>query len=250
MHERTLPDEVFAGLDRDGPVPLYTQVAERLEALIADGSLPTGSRLENEIAMSARFGLSRPTIRQAIKVLVDKGLLVRRRGAGTQVVHDSITRRTELGSLWEDLQQAGRRPTTRVLGYETLPPSDELVARLGVDIATPVLHLRRLRSADGEPIAILENFLGGAPAIGRADLESRGLYGLLRQRGIQVRVSRQSVSTREATPEEAELLGIRAGAPVLVLARTAYDQSGQVVEVGTTLYRQDRYTIEFTLVSP
>ncbi len=246
--ERRLPDEVFADLDREGPAPLYAQVAERLEGLIADGTLAPGSRLENEVALGERFGLSRPTMRRAIQVLVDKGLLVRRRGAGTQIVPGSLTRRTELSSLWDDLAQGGRRPTTRVLLYETLEPSELLAARLGVELTRPVLHLRRLRCADGEPVALIENHLVEAPAVQRDELEARGLYEVIRERGTSMRVARQLVSAREATREEAELLGIRAGGPVLVLERTAFDQSGRVVEVGTSLYRPDRYSIEFTLV--
>lgn len=246
--EHTLPQRAFTGLDRESSVPLYAQVAERFEELIADGTLPSGTRLENEVAMGERFGLSRPTMRRAIQVLVDKGLLVRRRGVGTQVVHGSITRRAELSSLWDDLAQDKRKPETQVLTYETLEPSEALTARLGVEAERPVLHIRRLRSADGVPIAIMENHLIEAPAVVRAELEQRGLYEMLRERGSIMRVARQFVSARAATGEEAGLLDIPTGSPVLVLERTVYDQSGRVVEVGTTHYRPDRYTIEFTLV--
>ncbi len=82
----------------------------------------------------------------------------------------------------------------------------------------------------------------------RAELEERGLYDLLRERGTNMRVARQFVSAREASEEEARLLHIRAGNATLVLDRTAYDHSGRVVEVATTLYRPDRYRIGFTVV--
>ena len=77
-------------IDRSSPVPLYFQVAQRLEQMIESGEMPPGSRLENEIALADQLGLSRPTMRQAIQHLVDKGLLVRKRGVGTQVVNNSI----------------------------------------------------------------------------------------------------------------------------------------------------------------
>jgi len=246
--ERPLPEEVFSGLDRQGPVPLYAQVAERFEILIADGTLPSGTRLENEIAMGERFGLSRPTMRRAIQVLVDKGLLVRRRGVGTQIVHGSITRRAELSSLYDDLAQDGRKPVTEVLLYETLEPSAELSVQLGVEVDKPVLHLKRLRSADDAPIALMENYLLEAPLVHRAELEHRGLYEMLRERGTTMRVARQFVSARAASKEEAKLLEVPIGNPILTLERTVYDQSGRVVEIGHTHYRPDRYTIEFTLV--
>ena len=86
------PDDLFADLDRSGPVPLYYQVSTRLEGAIHDGTIPAGARLENEIAIGQRLGLSRPTVRRAIQELVDKGLLVRRRGIGTQVVQGEVRR--------------------------------------------------------------------------------------------------------------------------------------------------------------
>lgn len=246
--ERPLPEEVFVGLDREGPVPLYAQVAERFEALIADGTLPSGTRLENEIAMGERFGLSRPTMRRAIQVLVDKGLLVRRRGVGTQIVHGAITRRAELSSLYDDLSQDDRTPRTEVLLYELIEPTAELAQQLGVELEKPVLHIKRLRWADDAPIALMENYLVEAPLVLREELETRGLYEMLRERGTTMRVARQFVSARAAAKDEARLLDVSAGSPILTLERTVYDQSGRVVEIGHTHYRPDRYTIEFTLV--
>src|SRR5262245_63001298 len=92
-------------INRSSPVPLYFQVAEQLEQAIVDGELAPGDRIANEIALAGELGLSRPTMRQAIQLLVDKGLLVRKRGVGTQVVHGQIRRPVELTSLHDDLQR-------------------------------------------------------------------------------------------------------------------------------------------------
>ncbi|MEG0161805.1 MAG: GntR family transcriptional regulator, partial [Aurantimicrobium sp.] len=97
--EQILPLSEFMKLERTGPIPLYFQVSQIIEAAILNGTLPPGSRIENEVALGERVGLSRPTIRRAIQDLVDKGLLVRRRGVGTQVVHGQVTRGVELTSL-------------------------------------------------------------------------------------------------------------------------------------------------------
>ena len=86
-------------LDRASPVPLYFQVAEQFEKAIIDGTIAPGERIDNEIALAKELGLSRPTMRQALQVLVDKGMLVRKRGVGTQVVPGVPTRiRTALYS--------------------------------------------------------------------------------------------------------------------------------------------------------
>ncbi|MEU6308496.1 GntR family transcriptional regulator, partial [Streptomyces chartreusis] len=96
-------DSLNFALDRGSPVPLYYQLAQQLEAAIEHGALAPGNLLGNEVDLSVRLGLSRPTVRQAIQSLVDKGLLVRRRGVGTQVVHSQVKRPLELSSLYDDL---------------------------------------------------------------------------------------------------------------------------------------------------
>ena len=104
-------------VDRNSPVPLYFQVAQHLEHLIESGELAPGTRLENEIDLADRLRLSRPTMRRAIEYLVDKGLLVRKRGVGTQVVHARVRRQVELSSLYDDLDRAHRQPRTEVLSF-------------------------------------------------------------------------------------------------------------------------------------
>ena len=90
-------------VNRSSPVPLYFQVAEQLEEAIHDGRLAPGDRIANEVALADQLGLSRPTLRQAIQTLVDKGLLVRKRGVGTQVIQPHVRRSVELTSLYDDL---------------------------------------------------------------------------------------------------------------------------------------------------
>src|SRR5690606_15067728 len=99
-------------IDRSSPVPLYFQFAQQLQHLIESGVLTPGTRLENEISLADRFGLSRPTMRQAMQHLVDKGLLSRKRGVGTRVITDRVRRQGELTSLHEDLRREGRHPRT------------------------------------------------------------------------------------------------------------------------------------------
>lgn len=243
-----LPDSVFL-TDRTGPVPLYFQIASRLEEAIRSGALPPGARLENEIALSERLGLSRPTVRRAIQELVDKGLVVRRRGIGTQVVHGAVTRQVELTSLWEDLERTGQNPTTQMLLHEVIPADQRIAESLGIEIGTEVLHLRRLRGADGVPVSILENFLPSEfTNITEEQLVEHGLYQLLRIRGVTMRVARQRIGARRAVASESTLLEIGRDSPLLTMDRTAYDASGKAAEFGHHCYRPDLYSFEITLV--
>lgn len=152
-------DALHFALDRNSPVPLYYQLAQQLEAAIEHGTLAPGNLLGNEIDLSVRLGLSRPTVRQAIQSLVDKGLLVRRRGVGTQVVHSQVKRPLELSSLYDDLESAGQGPTTEVLRNEGVPATADVAAALGVPEGSEVTLLERLRSTHGQPVAFLCNYL-------------------------------------------------------------------------------------------
>ena len=113
-------------LDRSSPVPLYYQLAQAIEAAIRDGQLAPGDRFENELDLAKRLTLSRPTTRRAIQEIVDKGLLVRKRGVGTQVVQNPVHRRVELTSLFDDLARAGQEPTTELLDYQVGQADDEV----------------------------------------------------------------------------------------------------------------------------
>lgn len=247
--EQTLPMELFLDLDRNGPIPIYHQVATRLEQAIRDEILPAGSRLENEVALGNRLNLSRPTIRRAMQDLVDKGLLVRRRGIGTQVVHGKVTRNVDLTSLYEDLARSGQKPQTDVLSTAIGVADEHVAEALGVEVGSPTVHLTRLRKADGVPLAILDNVL---PAdFVNLDLEAlntHGLYQLLRARGVTMRVAKQSIGAREANATESRLLDLRKGAAILTMTRTTFDSSGKAVEHGQHCYRPDLYSFEVTLV--
>ncbi|MFF4486182.1 GntR family transcriptional regulator [Streptomyces sp. NPDC001544] len=242
-------DSLDFTLDRSSPVPLYHQLAQQLEAAIGRGALAPGNLLGNEIDLSVRLGLSRPTVRQAIQSLVDKGLLVRRRGVGTQVVHSQVRRPLELSSLYDDLESAGQRPTTRVLRNERVPASADVAAALGVAQGEEVTVLERLRCTHGRPVALLCNYLPAALfELDDSRLESSGLYRMMRSAGITLHSARQTVGARGATAEEAACLEEKEGAALLTMRRTAYDDAGRPVEYGTHIYRASRYTFDFQLL--
>src|SRR4051812_41172308 len=182
--------ELDVTLDRNSPVPLYHQLAQAIEHAISSGTLAPGDRLENELSLTSRLELSRPTARQAIQELVKKGLLVRKRGVGTQVVRSQFRRDERLSSLNEDLAKAGRTPSTRVLEYSVGELDADI--RDAIEAATPVdvefLKIRRLRLADDVPLAILTNYLPNRFEITEADLEGKGLYACLRSLGVNLKI--------------------------------------------------------------
>jgi DNA-binding GntR family transcriptional regulator len=223
-------------------------VAQHLEHMIESGELPMGTRLENEIDLADQLGLSRQTMRRAIEYLVGRGLLLRKRGIGTQVVHAKVTREVELTSLYDDLAKTGRDPSTTVVSFRTEPAPDALAAELGLAAGTPVYVFERLRFAGAEPLALMRNHVPEhLMRLSAADLEAQGLYNLFRASGISMRIAKQSIGARAATAAEARALGERKGAPLLTMERSAYDEQGRAVEHGRHVYRASRYRFDLTL---
>ena len=249
MTEGPAVRELDITLERNSPVPLYYQLAQSIEHAINTGALAPGDRLENELSLTSRLGLSRPTARQAIQELVKKGLLVRKRGVGTQVVRSQFRRDERLSSLNEDLAKAGRTPTTKVLEYSLGELDSDIRDAIDGAAVTDVafLKIRRLRLADDVPLAILTNYLPNRFEI--TQLISRaGLYACLRSLGVNLKIAHQQISARLMTDEEAEWLDEETPAACLTVDRIAYDDVGQFVEFGRHLYHAAHYSIQSSLV--
>lgn len=235
-------------IDRASPVPLYFQLAQKLEAAIRSGALPVGTRLDNEVQLAEDLGLSRPTVRAAFHYLAEKGMVTRRRGYGTVVTREKISRDVDLTSLYDDLSLAGRVPSTKVLRNEVVAASDSVAEALELPEGALVICLERLRFADGEPIALMHNFLPAA-MIHLTDemLAERGLYELLRASGIGLSSATQRMSAKNASAAEARLLEEPRGAALLTVERIVRDNQDRPVEFAQHVYRASRYSIGTSL---
>ena len=246
--DRAEAKQLPVSLDRTSPVPLYHQLAEQLAAAIHSGQLLPGDPFEPEIALADRLEMSRPTVRRSIAELVSQGLLVRRRGVGTSVAHEAVHRRGELTSLYEDLRERGGVPTTAVLRM-TYGDADMWAARaLQLDDDAPLVYVERVRFVDDQPIALMRNWLPARfGSLSVADLESHGLYELLRLRGAIPSLAHQSIGSRPAIGEERRLLQLGPDAAVLTMTRQAFDANGTPLEFGDHCYRSDRYRFDVTV---
>jgi len=229
-------------IDRASPVPLYLQLAQHFETAIASGALKAGARLDNEVELAERLGLSRPTVRAAFLYLANKGMVVRKRGAGTLVAKARIDRDVELTSLYDDLAAAGRAPQTQVLRNEVGHASEQVAEALRLPERALVICLERIRLADGEPIALMHNYLPAALLHLPSDmLAEHGLYELLRAGGIRLGSASQRMSAKNASAAEARVLSETRGAALLTMERVAFDENDRPVEFGQHLYRASRY---------
>ncbi len=226
MPERDVTTAGPITIDRTSPVPLYFQLAQYYESAIRSGALKVGARLDNEVQLAQALGLSRPTVRAAFLYLANKGLVVRKRGAGTLVANERIDRDVELTSLYDDLAAAGRAPATQVLRAEVSHASDQVAEALQLPERALVLSLERIRMADGEPMALMHNYLpAGLVHLNVEMLEEHGLYELLRASGIGLQAATQRMCAKNASAAEARILHETRGAALLTMERIAYDQT-------------------------
>jgi DNA-binding GntR family transcriptional regulator len=236
-------------INRSSPIPLYHQLAEQLASAIDSGALKPGDTFENELSLAERLNLSRPTVRQAIAELVNRGLLVRKRGIGTTVASKAVHRKGELTSLYEDLVNSGKAPVTEVLSYEPNTADIRAAQKLGVPEDEPLLFIERRRWIDNVPMAILRNWLPRkiASQLTKELLEEHGLYDALRKAGIRPAIGHQVIGARWPTPREAEILELQPDDPLLAMSRVAFDAAGDPVEFGDHCYRHDQYVFDITV---
>lgn len=238
-------------LNRSSPIPLYHQLSAQLKVAVESGRLPKGTFLANELDLADQWQVSRPTVRRAIQDLVDDGLLVRRRGVGTQIVNDQVRRPFALSSFHDDLVGAGRRPVSEVLAYETIDAPAVIAADLGLDEGDDVIRLVRRRSAESQHLAVMRNWLpfdvGGEWSID--ELESRGLYSLLRDRGFRPHTAVQRLGAVAASTDDAVLLDIPSGAPLVTMRRVMQDDTGRPIEIGDHVYDASSYSVEMSVVA-
>lgn len=234
-------------IDRNSDRPLYRQIAEPLEHAISSGELAPGQLIEDEISMARRLDVSRPTTRRAFQELVNRGMLTRRRGAGTRVTPARVHRVMELTSLNEDLRNAGYKPSTRVISYQVVEADAEKARCLGIEEGDGILLVKRLRMAQNKPLAILINQIPLEIAPAWADLQQYGLYDCFAQRGARPVTASQVIGARAAEAEEAQVLELEEGAPLLVMDRISHDESGRAVEIAQHIYRPDDFSFRFTV---
>lgn len=247
--EVIVPKSQFGDLSATSGSPLHVRIEQGLARAIREGKLPPGSRLENEVSIGKRLGVSRPTVRRAIQKLVNDGMLVRRAGVGTQVVHGRITRGISLTSLHDDLTHGGAISTSKILDCKVVAADNSVASHLGIEPGSEALYLHRVRYADGVPMAVMENWLpANYTFLNTASLSKSGLYQLLRDNGVELKVAKQKVGAKKATSLESEVLELEKGSALLEMERTAFDNGGVAVEYGKHCYRPDLYTIEMTVL--
>jgi GntR family transcriptional regulator len=213
----------------------YQEIAEELRELARSAN--AGTVLPSESELSAQFSASRVTIRRALEIVRDDGLIAARQGFGWFVATEPVRQRLErLGTIEAQLESSGRHPGRRVIEFAFDAPPPHVRAALGTD---RVLRVKRLNLADGEPFALVSVWCPAelARKLSMEDVQQRPFYELL---DLELRGATQTIGAESAEQSDADLLAVPVGAPLLKCRRITTDVDGTPVLVSEHLFPAHR----------
>ena len=237
------------------PIPLYFQIASDLEAQIKSGALVPDEQLPNEKELASSYGVSLVTVRGAMRVLFEKGAIVRYPGRGTFVARmEEANNVWSIGSL-DDLVATGLKSNMRLLAQGRVDAPQWVRDRLDLPNDSRVHMVRALREARGEPFMITDQYqpLDLARSLRRSDFvgpeaRSRLVVQIVSERcGLTIGSVRQTMSAEKASKDTAQLLGLQTGDPLLVVDRDYLSDQGRVIQTGKAHYRTDHHRYVITV---
>ncbi|MHB8319319.1 MAG: GntR family transcriptional regulator [Acidimicrobiales bacterium] len=237
-------------IDRSSPLPLWAQVADTLRHMLAGGEFE--SRFPPEDELSRSFGVSRQTVRQAVGHLESEGLLLRRRGVGTQVVSPLEPPGQTLYNLTSDLKARGVKEEIETLSLKLVKAPRTILAQLKVESGSTVVYVERLRSGDSTPVAWDRSWLRSdkTSALLRVELNQVNLYDALATYcGVRITGGSERIRSVLPTPAQQRRLQIPPRASAFGIERVALCED-EPIEVRKTLIRGDRYSLLSTWPQP
>jgi len=242
---------------------VYKQIADHLRAAIDRGSLREGEQLPSEAQLMDHYGVARMTIRNALRVLQDEGLVTAEHGRGVYVrarppvrrlASDRFAQRHRkegMAAFTVEAAQIGATPGVDMLTVTQAQPPAGIADRLGLADDSDVVVRSRRYLLDGRPVETAVSYIPADLAKGTPIADPNpgpgGIYARLEEQGHTLARFTEDVSARMPTPEEARLLALRPGVPVFHLVRTAFDLDGRAVEVCDTVMAADAYQLSYEL---
>lgn len=239
-------------MNHNSIVPLYLQLAERLQKQIEAGMYSVGTRLPSERELSEQNDVSRMTARQALHVLIQRGLAEPRVGKGTYVSVPKIDQElVRLTSFSDEMRRLGRQPNSRVLTHHLEAADAKVAEQLQIPPGSEVALLIRIRLANGTPLALERSYLNHELCPGVLETHDFGresLYEVLRnQYGILLTWATQVIEARLPTNAERHALELEQHDPVLSLTRVTFYENDRPVEYVTSVYCGSRYKFKAIL---
>ena len=231
-------------LDRTSALPLWAQLEAALRRRLASGEFDDGFPTEAELI--AHYGVSRPTVRQAVGALADDGLVVRTRGRGTEVVSTAVEQSLPGSySMAKAISASGQTERSRVLVAERAPVPAEVGVHLGVDEGEEAIHVERLRLADDEPLAVDRSWfpVGVAGPLLTLDLTSGSLYDMIAdETGLRPTGGEEQIEPARPDAVARSLLDLGPDGLTFEIVRHLWS-GAQPFEFRVSTIRSDRYRL-------
>jgi len=227
----------------------FREIADDLRERIALGDIGGSGAMDSEAVLGQRYAASRMTVRKALELLRDQGLVDSRQGSGWFVSSGSFHQRLALGTFrhaQSAIADTGATVQREVVGFAWERATASVATLLGIAPEAQVLHITSVRSVDGVPLDSATEYVAGAAAqaISRADAASPGVWHTLARSGVDIASVRQTIAAGVAGPEDRGPLGTPAGAPLLLIRRLAIGSDGAPVAVSDHRYLAHRFSLE------
>lgn len=241
-------------IDKKSPIPIYHQLYGILKKKIKDGVFKAGEYLPSENKLAQNYEVSRLTVRQALSELVEEGMVNKKRGKGTLIVHPkNIENLTELRGFTDDARMSGHTASSVVFENRLVDAPNVITDKLKLPIGSKVILLKRLRLLDNVPYAIEWAYIN--PAIDtrilnilEMDMSKSSLYDFFRNTlRIKMQYADETLEVAQADGENAEFLKINAGDCVVLRKRFTYIDDEKCLEYVQSLYRGDKYKFNIRL---
>ena len=231
-------------LNKSSSVALYQQLVDEIKEMISSGKLSEGDRIMTELELSRNYDISRITVRKAIEILVEEGILIKKQGIGTFVAGKRLTRNMGVFMGFSQSCEAnGQKPGTKLLSASLTNPVGSDEKTLGLAENEKVIVLRRLRLIDDVPVILEENHFSQKYAFLLGENLERSLYEILEEHGVKAVGGKRKVSVCYASADEAELLGIREGTALLLMKDIGANPEGQIIHTCKSLIYPERYEL-------
>jgi GntR family transcriptional regulator len=227
-------------------VPYYVQIVDHVRELIRKNKLSQGQTFCSEGEIAQALKISKMPVRQAFQKLRSEGLLVIAKGKRPVIGSGRVPWNfQQLRGFSEEMRRRGLNPSARLLSMGLEDPDLEVAQALKLSPGERVYRIRRLRSVDGDPVAVVTSHLPARifTGIDKQDLEKQSLYSIFeRVYKRRLQWAEEVIGAVIAGQEEAEILQASVGSGLLMIRETTYDSQSVAIEYSVSLLRGDRYT--------
>ncbi|MBS4178811.1 GntR family transcriptional regulator [Lederbergia citrea] len=241
-------NELINIINKNDPRPLYSQIADGIREKVSTKEWEKNHQLPSEEELAKMLEVSRGTLRKAISSLIKEGILIQIQGKGTFVAEPKMSHPfgQELISFAESMEREGIKFETKVIEKSLIQPKASIQQKFSLKDGESVLYLKRVRYIDNDPVIVLENYINVnlCEGIEQVDFENTHLFAAIEKiSGRKIKFGFRQFEARGLEEEQALILSLPKGTPVLYLDQITYLEESKPVEISYVWLRSDKYSV-------